>query len=43
MTVRGLLSKISYFSRVNFSRQSSQLLVHKVVVVVVVVVVMLLR
>ena len=43
MTTRGLLSlekatKISYFSCVNFSRQSSHLLVHEVVVVVVVVV-----
>ena len=44
MTTRGLLSlekatKISYFSCVNFSRQSSHLLVHEVVVVVVVVVI----
>ena len=43
MTTRGLLSlekatKISYFSCVNFSRQSSHLLVHEVVVVAVVVV-----
>ena len=42
MLMRHLLSlqkatKISYFSRVNFSRQSSQLLVHEVVVVVIIV------
>ena len=44
MTTLGLLSlekatKISYFSCVKFSRQSSHLLVHEVVVVVVVVIV----
>ena len=43
MTTLGLLSlekatKISYFSCVKFSRQSSHLLVHEVVVVVVVIV-----